>query len=68
MWISDPKDSNLGWFGGCGNLHCTGPENILIHDHTGDFYGSFIPEAVGKPSAAISNNELIGDALDYCHL
>lgn len=25
-------------------------------------------DAAGLPSAIISNNELLGDALDYCHL
>jgi hypothetical protein len=45
---------------------CTGPENVLIMDHTGHFFGSVIPDAAGKASAAISNNELIGDNMKSC--
>lgn len=34
-----PSSSQLGWFGGCGDILCTGFNNYLIQDHTGDFLG-----------------------------
>lgn len=68
IYFKDPSDENLGWAGGCGNIHCTGPENMLVMDHTGDFFGSVIEDAQGKPSASISNNESIGDNLEDCKL
>jgi hypothetical protein len=34
-----PSPSQLGWFGGCGDILCTGFNNYLIQDHTGDFFG-----------------------------
>ena len=30
-----PKRGELGWFGGCGPIVCTGKRNYLIHDFTG---------------------------------
>jgi hypothetical protein len=53
MWLEDPSDGNLGWFGGCGNLHCTGAENILITDMDGSFFADLNDEydiEAGSPS------------------
>ena len=33
----------MGWFGGCGEMNCTGPDNILIHDTD----GKFVEDAIG---------------------
>ena len=43
--------SHLGWFGGCGDILCTGFENYLVQDHTGTFFGS--------KSTIIANNSVI---------
>ncbi len=40
--------AGLGWFGGCGRILCTGKNNYLIHDHTGNLFGS--------PSILLANN------------
>ena len=32
-------DEWIGWFGGCGNFLCTGPENVLVTDFTGGLLG-----------------------------
>jgi hypothetical protein len=44
---------------------CTGATNILIVDHSGDFFGSVIKGAADKPSAATSNLE-VGEGLKEC--
>jgi len=41
-----------GWFGGCGVMDCTGLENVLVQDVTGNFFG--------EVATAIANNEDIG--------
>jgi len=41
-----------GWFGGCGELDCTGPNNYLIADQDGSF--------TGQISQLLSNNTVIG--------
>lgn len=45
--LCDPNlDNQLGWFGGCGDILCTGKQNYLIHDFTGSFFpfkGIIIP-------------------------
>ena len=46
--FTPPISSHLGWFGGCGNILCTGKNNYLIHDHTGNLFGS--------PSILLANN------------
>lgn len=53
-----PKLSELTWFGGCGNMTCTGKNNYLIHDHTGDL--------LSKPGILLANNSWIGDNTDGC--
>lgn len=35
FFFKSPKSLWLGWFGGCGEMLCTGPENVLVHDWTG---------------------------------
>jgi len=38
--LSDAPNPNfLGWFGGCGDIMCTGKQNYLIQDFTGTFLG-----------------------------
>lgn len=52
--ISDaPDPSQLGWFGGCGDILCTGKQNYIITDWTGGFLGS--------PATIIANNSVIGN-------
>jgi len=42
---------------------------MLIYDWDGSFFTAAMDEdAVGETSAVISNNELLGDKLDFCHL
>jgi hypothetical protein len=57
-YFNPPSPSGLGWDGGCGNFFCTGKNNYLIHDYTGDFLG-----AVGT---LIANNSVIGDNTNDC--
>ena len=35
-----PSPSRLGWFGGCGDILCTGFQNYLVQDHDGMFMGT----------------------------
>ncbi len=35
----EPRVENLGWFGGCGDMVCTGLRNYLVQDFTGTFFG-----------------------------
>jgi len=35
-----PNRAFLGWFGGCGDIVCTGFENYLVNDWTGTFFGT----------------------------
>ena len=38
--IADRNDPNgLGWFGGCGDIMCTGRSNYVIIDWNGSFLG-----------------------------
>jgi len=55
-----PKQSELGWFGGCGDIVCTGKRNYLIEDHDGSLTG------VSGGGTFIPSNPEIGDALDGC--
>jgi len=52
----EPREAWRGWFGGCGQFDCTGLENMIIQDLTGDL--------LGHQGTIISNNELIGYAED----
>ena len=53
-----PDPSMLGWFGGCGDILCTGKNNYLITDWTGGFLGS--------PATIIANNSVIGNNEPNC--
>lgn len=46
--FTPPNPAFLTWFGGCGSILCTGKNNYLIHDHTGNLLGS--------PSILLANN------------
>ena len=43
VYFRNPSPGWLGWFGGCGNFLCTGPNNVLIHDYNGTFFGFGFP-------------------------
>lgn len=47
-----------GWFGGCGSLDCTGPNNYIIEDQTGHFLGFL--------GSIVANNTMVGTHLDHC--
>jgi hypothetical protein len=49
VYLIEPSANARGWFGGCGQFDCTGLENVLIQDLTGDF--------LGVEGTIISNNE-----------
>jgi hypothetical protein len=34
-----PNPAFLGWFGGCGDIVCTGFQNYLVQDHDGSVFG-----------------------------
>lgn len=42
-----------GWFGGCGDLDCTGPNSYVISDRDGSF--------TGQVSQLLANNSDIGN-------
>jgi hypothetical protein len=44
--------SQLGWFGGCGDIVCTGRSNYLINDWSGTF--------LGNQGSIVPNNPVIG--------
>lgn len=35
-----PDEKFLGWFGGCGDIVCTGYLNYLVNDWNGSFFGT----------------------------
>lgn len=53
LLANSPSSSQLGWFGGCGDILCTGFNNYLVQDHTGSFFGS--------AGTIIGNNSVIGE-------
>jgi len=53
-----PSASRLGWFGGCGDILCTGFQNYLVQDHDGMFFGA--------KGTIIPNNSAIGVAESGC--
>jgi hypothetical protein len=63
-----PSKSWLGWFGGCGEFLCTGPDNVIVHDWTGRFLNGIVDDVTKTYPArqAIAHNELVGDKLTYC--
>ena len=34
-----PSPGEIGWLGGCGNMHCSGKINYMVQDHSGSFLG-----------------------------
>lgn len=58
-YFDSPRLSELGWFGGCGNITCTGKINVFIEDHS----GTFIPNGGG---VLLANNSPIGDNTPGC--
>ena len=57
-YFEKPSTSWQGWFGGCGELDCTGSNNYLIHDQDGAF--------TGVESQILANNSMIGDYESSC--
>ena len=57
-YFNMPDPGIRGWFGGCGELDCTGANNYLIHDQDGTF--------TGERSQLLSNNSMIGDDESAC--
>ena len=53
-----PNPNFIGWFGGCGDILCTGFQNYLIQDHTGSFFGS--------KGTIIANNSVIATNQTGC--
>ena len=49
-----PSPSAIGWFGGCGDIHCTGKINYLVQDYDGTFLGF---RGVVVPNSDFANNE-----------
>jgi len=57
-YFDPPNPKDLGWSGGCGSILCTGKNNYLIHDFTGQF--------LGAPGILIANNSVIGSQSTDC--
>lgn len=57
-YFDEPNTAWRGWFGGCGNLDCTGPNNYIIHDQDGSF--------TGQKSQILANNTMIGNYEASC--
>lgn len=53
-----PSTKRLGWFGGCGDILCTGFQNYLVQDHDGMFFGS--------PGTIVPNNSMIAENENSC--
>lgn len=59
-----PSPAWRGWFGGCGTktgnnkFDCTGPNNYLVKDFTGDFFG--------HKGTILANNSVIGNNIENC--
>ncbi len=58
-YFSQPPADQLGWFGGCGDILCTGFNNYFIQDHS----GTFLPK---KGAILLANNSWIGDNTPTC--
>ena len=57
--LADPNSlSQLGWFGGCGDIVCTGRSNYLVIDWDGTF--------LGFKGTIIPNNTVIGNNEPNC--
>lgn len=53
LLADENSPSQLGWFGGCGDILCTGRSNYIIVDWTGNF--------LGFQGTIIPNNTVIGN-------
>ena len=58
----EPNPKNLGWFGGCGDMNCTGKINYLVKDFNGSFLGqkgTIMPNhiAIGENEPTCSYND-----------
>ena len=51
--VEAPSENQKGWFGGCGDITCTGKRNYLIQDHSGTF---FEPYVAGKKTLIPSHS------------
>ena len=57
-YFEKPNIGWRGWFGGCGEIDCTGPNNYLISDQDGMF--------TGEESQLLSNNSVVGGGESFC--
>ena len=57
-YFTPPNPRDIGWFGGCGKILCTGNNNYMVHDWTGDL--------LGFQGVLIANNSEIGDNEAQC--
>lgn len=58
FWIHNPSEDYLGWFGGCGQMVCTGLRNFLVQDLDGSL--------LGEQATVIGNNEEFGETMPEC--
>jgi len=56
--LDAPKRSEFGWFGGCGNMLCTGKNNYILEDHTGHLFN--------QTGVILANNSWIGESYPEC--
>ena len=57
-YFDAPNPSELGWFGGCGLILCTGRNNYIIEDQTGTLFPS--------SGVLLANNSWIGSNVANC--
>lgn len=57
-FFKPPPANQIGWFGGCGDILCTGFNNYVISDRT----GTFLPQK----GVLLANNSWIGDNTPSC--
>lgn len=57
-FFDNPLQSEASWFGGCGNMVCTGKINYIIQDHT----STLLPQG----GTLLPNNPAIGDKTPSC--
>ena len=58
LFAPSPSKSQIGWFGGCGDIECTGFQNYLVQDFDGTFLGS--------KATIIPNNSIIASNEANC--
>lgn len=59
LYADQNSPNQIGWFGGCGDILCTGRSNYLIVDWNGTF--------LGFPGTIIPNNTVIGSNEPNCN-